>query len=61
MIGKVLHTGLNNSEIGYKKFMYFPDGGVCTLLTLYVYAAGCPYWTHHLYWQIAEFSGFELL
>ena len=32
-------TDLNNSEIRYKKFMYFPDRGcVHTLLTFYVYA-----------------------
>jgi len=38
---QVLRTGLNNSQIRYKKVMYFPDRGcVCvhTLLTLYVCA-----------------------
>ena len=34
-------TDPNNSEIRYKKCMYFPDRGcVRTLRTLYVYATG---------------------
>jgi len=31
---QVLHADLNNSEIRYKKVMYFPD----MLCTLYIYA-----------------------
>ena len=36
---QVLRTDLSNSEIRYKKFMYFPDRGcVRTLRTFYGYA-----------------------